>query len=455
MTSRKRWCGGPCALAAILLAAGGLSACTGADQPGSVTILAPWADDRQFDANAADEADAFKKVLARFAEDTGIRVTYQGTRDVSEVLRSSVRRGSPPDVAVLPRLNDLMRHAREGKVLPLDAADHRDAQPSQLVQFDVGEGTTVYGVSITTRVKSLIWYNPDRISSPAPATWKELTGLVEAIDQEHPAAVPWCMGMASPPLSGWPGTDWIEDILLHQAGTRTYEKWAAGQVPWTDPVVRDAWREWHRIAPPDRRTDTALLTSFWDAGLAMFDDPPSCYLDHQASFVYGSYRASWESGPSPRRQSRVSFFPFPTDESRLGDTGRLLEVSDNVAAVFNRDSPSARKLVNYLTSREAQKIWREASDDQLFALRDDTDRSDYADEVGRKIAETLTTSTVCRDASDLMPTPMTTAFQRAALEYLHQPERLDELLAELEKVRAGLPVDDWLDLRCVGVGPTQ
>jgi alpha-glucoside transport system substrate-binding protein len=454
MTSRKRW-RGERAAAAILLAAGGLGGCTGADRSGSVTILAPWADDRQFDANAADEADAFKKVLARFEEDTGIRVTYQGTRDVSEVLRSSVRRGSPPDVAVLPRLNDLMQHARDGKVLPLDPADHLDAQPSQLVQFDVGKGMTVYGVSITTRVKSLIWYNPDRIGISPPATWQELTDLVEAIDTDSSAGVPWCMGMASPPLSGWPGTDWIEDILLHQAGARTYEQWAAGKVRWTDPAVRNAWREWHRIAPPDRRTDTALLTSFWDAGLAMFDDPPSCYLDHQASFIYGSYRASWESGPTPRRPSRVAFFPVPTDERRLQNTGQLLEVSDNVAAVFNTESPSARKLVNYLTSREAQKTWREASEDQMFALRDDTNHSDYTDEVGRKIAETLTTSTVCRDASDLMPTPMTTAFQRAALEYLHQPERLDELLDELEKVRAGLPADDWLTLSCVGVGPTR
>jgi alpha-glucoside transport system substrate-binding protein len=451
MTSRTRWR----ALAATLLATAGLGGCTGADQSEGVTILAPWADDRQFDANAADEAAAFKEVLARFEEDTGIRVTYQGTRDVSEVLRSSVRRGSPPDVAVLPRLNDLMQHAREGRVLPLNSTDHRDAQPSQLVQFDVGEGRTVYGVSITTRVKSLIWYNPDWIRSRPPATWKELTDLVQAIDHEYPAGVPWCMGMASPPLSGWPGTDWIEDILLHVAGTGTYERWAAGKVRWTDPVVRNAWREWHRIAPPDRRTGTVLLTSFWDAGLAMFDDPPSCYLDHQASFIYGSYRARWESGPSPRPQSRVAFFPFPTDERRQRGTDKLLEVSDNVAAVFNKESPAARKLVNYLTSREAQKTWRESSKNQMFALRDDTDLNAYADEVGRKIAETLTTSTVCRDASDLMPTPMTTAFQRAALEFLHQPERLDELLAELEKVRAGLPPEDWLDLRCVAVGPAQ
>ena len=32
----------------------------------------------------------------------------------------------------------------------------------------------------------------------------------------------WCVGLASQQTSGWPGTDWIEDILLHQAGPARY-----------------------------------------------------------------------------------------------------------------------------------------------------------------------------------------------------------------------------------------
>ena len=35
----------------------------------------------------------------------------------------------------------------------------------------------------------------------------------------------WCVGIESGAASGWPGTDWIEDIVLRQAGPDSYNQW--------------------------------------------------------------------------------------------------------------------------------------------------------------------------------------------------------------------------------------
>jgi len=87
--------------------------------------------------------------------------------------------------------------------------------------------------------------------------------------------------------------------------------------------------------------------------------------------------------------------------------------------------------------------------DIIFSLNADTEPTIYRHEVGRGIAEILRTDTLCRDASDVMPAAMTKAFQRAVLEFQQDPGRLDELLRNLEKIRVGIPRDEWLDLPCV------
>jgi len=43
-------------------------------------------------------------------------------------------------------------------------------------------------------------------------------------------STPWCVGFDSEGSTGWPATDWIEDIMLRTAGLDTYAKWATHQI---------------------------------------------------------------------------------------------------------------------------------------------------------------------------------------------------------------------------------
>jgi alpha-glucoside transport system substrate-binding protein len=112
------------------------------------------------------------------------------------------------------------------------------------------------------------------------------------------------------------------------------------------------------------------------------------------------------------------------------------------------DTPATRRLMVYLAGEAGQRIW--PSGGTTFSVHQGLVGQDvYRSDVTRRIATTLAKGTdLCFDASDLMPSAMTSAFYQAVLEYLAHPDRLDTLLGELEQVRRGIGRDQWLDLPC-------
>ena len=415
------------AIALMLLVASSGVACGAVTD--SVTVLAPW---------TGAEGAVFRQVLDRFTAKTGIRVEFQGTRALNQVLTAEVQKGTPPDIAVLPSLGDLAGYVRRDAVRPLDEVIESRAEQShspRWVQLERVAGKR-YAVAVKADLKSLIWYDPRRLpelrADPAPS-WDRLVKLGQDLGGSA-----WCMGMGSTPVSGWPGTDWIEDLVLHQAGPAVYQRWAAGQVAWTAPEIRQAWAAWGQVV---QRPEVVLLTDFGDAGRPMYADRPGCFLHHQASFLTGIL--SGYPGP-PRLGADADFVPFPST------TGGVWEVSADLAGMFN-DTPQARELMRFLATDEAQSVWPAAGHGTVFSVNRGVDPKVYENDVSRRIAQTLTgTAVLCFDASDLMPGAMTNAFYRAVLEYLQAPTQLDRILGQLDQVRAAVAPGEWLDVPCGG-----
>jgi alpha-glucoside transport system substrate-binding protein len=445
---------------AALIAAPALGGCTGPAADGPVTVLATW---------TGDEEAYFRKVLDRFHDTTGIEVTYQGTRAAREVLLSEVQKGTPPDIAVLPSPTELATYRSRGLLRSLGTPAGSAAAP-QWRQLEMLGTDQRYVVPIKADLKGLIWYDPaaspDLAASP-PGTW----GALRELSRRYAMAgrTPWCMGVAASSDAGWPGTDWIEDILLHRSGRSTYRDWAAGRLAWNSTKVRQAWTAWGALvgAPGMVRggANAALLTDFGDAGRPMFAARPGCLLHHQASFQIGIHREYAKAMPGP---VQPNFFDFPVfaaaDGGQPGAVGQVREVSADVAGLFT-DSPAARRLIDFLATDEAQRIWPESSGGTVFSVNQHLPVGSY-DATGTRIARELTQSSaaLCFDASDLMPSSMASEFERAVLEFLHlsnaqqtqpdpgagKPDPLGDLLDDLERVRQGLRADGttWLDLPC-------
>jgi alpha-glucoside transport system substrate-binding protein len=430
-------------VATVLLLACGLSGCT--RTPGTeaaVSVLGSW---------TGSEQDGFLAMVHGFEIKYGIRVNYTGTRDAPAVLANDLKNGHPPDLAVVATPGVMHQYAAEGTLVPIDGAldlptMNRQYGSSwlQLMQATGPSGTKgYYAIIVKAALKSVIWYNPgqfparylDLLRSPS-LTWNQLTSVTEDLAAAGPA--PWCIGMADSSNSGWPGTDWIEDIVLHQSGLQVYDKWVAGTLPWTSAPITQAWQTFGAgtLGLVHGGTPSELATGYGTVGESMFTSPPGCYLDHEGSFITGFYaqdtvgRADATSHPQPG--SGYSFIPFPA--LSLADRNDI-EVAGDLLGMFH-NTASARKFIAYLTTPQAQEAWTSLPGSGAISANKDVPAATYPDPVSRDIAKVLTQAVDVRfDASDSMPATMGSAFDNAVLEYLDNPGQLHGILLGLDQVQ--------------------
>ncbi|MEV8392620.1 MULTISPECIES: extracellular solute-binding protein [unclassified Streptomyces] len=392
------------ALAGCLLAVAALvSAGCSTEKDRTLVVLGPWTD---------GEEQPFVDTLKKISERTGDIYVYEGTRSLRETLVAQLRTDTPPDVAILNGQGELAEYARDGDALPLpegvaEAAIGPWSPRITLRDKDGEQRQHSYWVPVRVDLKSIVWSRPD--------------------DRDAAGNPTWCLGMASGATSGWPGTDWIEDLLLQRYGPSVYERWATGDLEWDDGPVREAWRSWRTLltAGGGNAGKNALATSFQGRnGLLNSGD---CTLEHQGSFI--------------RRHYGNDVLPAPTSDVVPGLPGpqKAYEVSGDMAAVFT-PSDAAWKLMRQLTSRETRDDWAAAAKPAERPIFPDRTAGPGALTAGTaKVLELFREADeLCFDASDAMPSTLRGAFQRAVLEFLQNPrddKLLDGLLRQLEAER--------------------
>ena len=394
---------------------------------GSVSVLATW---------GGNEQEAFRAMVKPFEDATGVKIEYEGTRDLNAILTTRVRGGNPPDVAGLPGPGQMAEFARDGKLIELssalDMAAMRDQYSEDWLKLAQVDGKQV-GIFIKADIKGPIWYNvkefPKVSGGSMPKSWDELMSLSEKIAAG--GTTPWCIGLESGAASGWPGTDWIENIVLRQAGPEVYDRWHQGQVKWSSPEIKRAWESWGRVVGNDKMVfggkQTILSTNFNEAGNPLFSSPPRCYLHHQSGFIAAEFV---KAKASLKPVDDFNFFPFPDIDAKYAGA---TEVAGDLFGMF-KDTPQARALMKYLTTPEAQSIWVKRggalSPNKKVAL--DT----YPNAISKQMAQTHTgAKTVRFDASDLMPEAMNQAFWKGILDFVQNPGNLDGILANLDRVQ--------------------
>jgi alpha-glucoside transport system substrate-binding protein len=394
---------------------------------GTVNVLATW---------GGDEQASFLAMVQPFEERTGIRVQYEGTRDLNAILTTRVQGGNPPDVAGLPGPGQMAELAKAGSLIDLstvlDMSAMRQQYADDWLKLGQVDGKQV-GIFIKSAVKGLIWYSPKALSQGGyqiPRTWDELMTLSQRIADS--GTTPWCIGLEAGAASGWPGTDWLEDIVLRQAGPDVYDQWDQGKIRWTAPEIKRAWQTWGQIATDPRMVfggrQAVLATNFGDAGNPMFTSPPRCYFHHQGNFMSNFFT---QANSSLKPGEDFAFFGFPDMDQRYQGT---LEVAGDLFGMF-RDTPQARALMKYLTTPEAQSIWVKRGG--AISPNKQVSLNDYPDQIARDSAQLLTGARTVRfDGSDLMPEAMNSAFWKAILDYVNNPDSLDSILTNLDTVQA-------------------
>ncbi len=378
------------------------------------------------------EADRFNEAMKPFEDATGAKVEYSGDKSFEQNLNVQVQAGNPPDVALLPQPGGMKNYASQGKLYPLpaDIVANIDANyaPGWKESGTADDGK-VYGVFHRVNLKGLVFYPKvywDSKGYTAPTTWDEMQTLMSQMVSD--GTPPWCIGIESGAATGWPFTDWVEEVMLRTVGPDGYDAWVAGKTPFTDPTVKTAFQDvldiWTNPDDVFGGINYIVQTNFGDAPPNAFTDPPKCVLTNQGNFITTFFPDSVQAD----LDNQVGVFPLPAIDSSIGTPG---EVGGDQAVAF-ADRPEVWAFLKYLTTSQSGESWQKAGG-ALFPYKDQ-DLSLYSSKLDAAFAKTLVDAPAVRfDGSDAMPAVVGQGtFWKEPIKVLTGSEDLDTALKNIQ-----------------------
>lgn len=380
-----------CSVATIALAASSAFA-------EQVTVFGPWLGPDQENVEA---------VLSAFAEASGHDVRYAGSDALEQQILVDAEAGSAPNVTVFPQPGLAADMASRGFLTPLadGTADWiRENYAAGQSWVDLGTYADkngedqLYGFFYKVDVKSLVWYIPENFEDAeyeVPETMEELKALTDQIVAD--GETPWCIGLGSGGATGWPATDWVEDLLLRTQPPEVYDGWTDNSIPFDDERIVAAIEEFGSFARNDDYVaggaGAVATTDFRDSPKGLFDSPPQCYLHRQASFIPAFFPDGAEVGAD------VDFFYFPALAEK--DLGTPVLGAGTLWAITN-ENEAAHDLIKFLQEVEAHEIWM--AREGFLTPHKGVNPEVFGDPTLRKMNDILLNATTFRfDGSDLMP----------------------------------------------------
>lgn len=391
----------------------------------TLTISGPW---------IGDDRDLVDSVFDYFEEATGATVEYSGSDSFESEIRRAAQTGGLPNMAVIPQPGLLADLAAAGNVAPLseeDAAwiEENYAAGESWVDLATGPneqagGDALNGFFYKVDVKSLVWYSPpvfEELGYEIPETMEELIALSDQAVEDGFA--PWCIGLGSGDATGWPATDWVEDIMLRTQPLETYDAWVSNELPFDSEEVVNAIETFGTFALNEEYTGMSgaevVSLDFRDAPDGVFELPPQCLMHRQASFIPTFFPEDAE----------YDFFYFPSYAEE--DLGNPVLGAGTVWAI-TEETEAARAMVDFLKTPLAHEVWMNQSG--FLTPHSGVNTELYANDTLKGMGEILLNATSFRfDASDLMPSEIGAgAFWTGMVEYL----RTGDAQAEAESIQS-------------------
>ncbi|GAA3393539.1 ABC transporter substrate-binding protein [Cryptosporangium minutisporangium] len=298
------------------------------------------------------EADRLEESWKQFEDCTGITIEHEGSGEFEAQLNVRVDGGNAPDLAFFPQPGLLASLAKEGKVKPAPAAVKTSADKNyspDWIKYGTVDGK-FYAAPLGANVKSFVWYSPTAFKEKnytVPTTWAEMITLSDKIAAS--GEKPWCAGVESGDATGWPATDWLEDVLLRTGTPEEYDQWVNHQTPFNAPNVVEGLDQVGKILKNPKYVNggygdpkSIVTTSFQEGGLPILEK--KCSMHRQASF-YGN---QWPEGTTVAEDGDVFAFYLPPVDAAKGKP--VLGAGEFVGAFADR--PEVQAVQEYLSTPE-------------------------------------------------------------------------------------------------------
>ncbi len=352
------------------------------------------------------QSDNFQAVMNQWAQDNDndIDLTLTPTPSFESVITTRVQGNQLPDIALFPQPGIMANLARQGKLADLsEVVGSEDLDNFVQGALDAGNiDGTQYAIPYGINVKSTVYY-PQAAAQQAglaepPQTMDQLSQLTDQL--AGTGTTPWCFGIEGGSSTGWPATDWVENLMLINYGVDVYNQWVQHEIPFNDPRVLDVLNQFESLVLEDSKVNggraSIATNNFGTAGNPMFDNPPGCYMYRQGNFLTQS--GFFPDNVVENLDATVGVFPMP---GKTAEENPVLGGGD-LAALFSADNEAAKQAIQYMASLDyANKM---AANEGYLSPRKDVDMSAYPNDTTRTFAEIAYESTAFAfDGSDQMP----------------------------------------------------
>ncbi len=420
-------------LAMLVLIAVGCSKSSGGGKGGDIGRVSV------FSAMEPTEAQALQAVVdTDINKNANYVATIEASADFEEQAKIRIQGGNPPDVIMYPQPGAVIEEAKAGKAialedLGLDVSAMEKTFGSYLMGLGEFDGKH-YGIPTNVNLKSMIWYPKDDFDKAGyqiPKTWDDLLALSDQIQSD--GGTPWCVGFESGGATGWPATDWMEDIMLRTAGPETYDKWVTHEIPFNDPSVVKAGQLFGDVMfHPGWVLGGAEQTpsiAFGDAPLPMFQEPPGCWLHRQANFINAFFPTDAKAGVD------YDWFPFPTIDD---PNQQAALIAGELSAVF-RNAPEVKDFVQQFSGTKVQCDQGGSESTSRVSPNVNVGPDCYANGILAGASQVITAAindgSARFDASDQMPSAVGAgSFWTGMVKYMQGgPDSLEGVLSDIEK----------------------
>ncbi len=259
-----------------------------------------------------------------FEDCTGAKINYQGDKAFETQVLVRAKAGNPPDIAIVPQpglLQQLVATGRAKEAPPAVAANVDKFWGKDWKGYATVNGK-FYGAPSGASVKSLVWYSPKQFKDKGytvPTTLDELKALSDKIAAG--GQKPWCAGIGSGEATGWPVTDWMEDMMLRLSGPEEYDKWVKHEIPFNSAEPTAALDLAGTYLKNPKYVNGGLgdvksiaTTTFQEGGLPILEG--TCSLHRQASF----YAANFPKGTKVAEDGDIFAFYLPGKDTTAKPT---------------------------------------------------------------------------------------------------------------------------------------
>jgi alpha-glucoside transport system substrate-binding protein len=375
--------------------------------------------------------NGLKAGMAPLAQAAGVTVNWQKVDNINQVIMTKIQAKDTPDIAFIPQPGVVADIVNRGAATPLDDVLDLNALKTSMIPGTLESGTVngkLYGLLVSANTKSFVWYPKkawDAAGYTAPQTIDELNALTDKIKAS--GTTPWCLGIESSAATGWPATDWFEDLVMRYGGTDGYNKWVKHEIKFDSPLVRQAAAEFQKIAFTNGNVlggrKSIASNNFGTAGNPMFDAKPGCMLYKQGSFITTFFPKNIQADLPGT--TGVFYFPPAT----AGGEKPILGGGD--MAVLLHNTAGAREVMKMLSDKS---IGEKAMGTSFLSPHKDFDTSLYQGAIAQQVAKiTYASSIFLFDGSDQMPGAVGAGtFWKDMTAWISGQENLDTALKNID-----------------------